>query len=121
MFEAAVAPKPRRSTVVPAPLMPPAVLQVCTPGARAMMSCKDASGALAIWSAVMTVVDAPIMPVPLRRLAVTSISGSSTVAPCCACAACTVKTASAAPHKSPRTSHNKRSFVCARRAQPAPG
>ena len=54
VFEVAKAPKPRRSTLVLAPLTPPNRLVSCTPGVCAMISCSVCAGECAISSAVIT-------------------------------------------------------------------
>ena len=70
VLEAAEAPKPRMSTVVPAPLTAPNTLVVCTPGWRAMMSWMLASGERMISSEVMTEVEAPVIPTPAVGIAI---------------------------------------------------
>jgi hypothetical protein len=60
------APKPRISTVVPAPFTPPYRLVNCTPGTCAMTSCTVCPGECAMSSAVITVEDAPTMPANCR-------------------------------------------------------
>ena len=78
------------------------------------MSCSVVPGERAISSAVMTLVEAPAIPVSVR-LAQTSIAGSTSVV-LCACAAVAAKPASAtsAPQILRFIPMTQRSFVCAR-------
>ncbi len=81
MLDDAVAPKPRRSTVVVAPLLPPVVLQVWTPASRDRTSWIVVPGERAMSSAVITLLEVPIIPVPVR-VAQTSTVGRTCVLLC---------------------------------------
>ncbi len=62
MLAVAKAPKPLTSTLVCAPFTPPYKAVSCTPGVCAMISCTVWAGERAISSAVITVDEAPTMP-----------------------------------------------------------
>ena len=88
VLEVAKAPKPRRSTLVFAPLTPPNRLVSCTPGVCAMISCTVCAGECAISCAVMTAVDVPTMPLNCRtrrRRSRTPCDASVGAGPSCRC------------------------------------
>ena len=80
VLEVANAPKPRRSTLVFAPLTPPNRLVSCTPGVCAMISCTVSAGECAISCAVMTEVAVPTMPLNCRT-APTPVESESAAGP----------------------------------------
>src|SRR4029079_4069610 len=114
VLDDAVDPKPRRSTTVVAPLFPPVVLQVWMPALRDNPHAIVVPGEREISSAVITLLDAPTMPVPVRD-AQTSIGGKNVVESCAPAAARTRKAKAAiAPHFR-IDPMRQRSFVCAPR------
>ncbi len=101
-FDGALAPKPRKSTMSRAPLTPAPMCWIWKPACSVMISVSVWRGDRAISSAVMMLVEVPVMPPLPRRDAPTSIGGNvkpPAGAASCAVATCTNEaSANTAPH-----------------------